>query len=468
MRSGGDRSGCRPVRRWWRQFGRGGLLFCLLGTACAVLPSPVVAAGFALIEQSVSGQGRAFAGAAVVADDASTVYFNPAGLTRLDGAAVLAGSHLILPRVLFDDQGSMTANGTPLEGGEDSTRVGALVPNLYLAAPLGRRWVAGFGVNVPFGLVTHYDDDWVGRYHAVESDVQTVNLNPALAWRVSDQLAVGAGFNAQYIDVTLTSAVDVGGACAAQLPVSACRTQGLAPQQSDGFADIHGTDWAFGFNVGVLFEPLSSTRVGLTYRSSLRYSVNGWADFTVPVGAALLTEAGVFVDTAIESAVTLPDSVSLAFAQAVGARITVLAGVDWTGWRDFDELRIRYASAQPDSVTTENWENVYRFALGVDWQVRPGWVLRTGFAYDQTPIPDAAHRTPRIPGNDRRWFSVGLGYRGQGGLQVDFGYSHLDAKTTAIDHVFESSIPSLRHRLTGEFTDANVDIVALQLGWAFN
>ncbi len=440
-----------------------GLLLALL----AGLAGAVQAAGFALIEQSVSGQGRAFAGAAAVADDAATVYFNPAGMSELPAATVLAGGHLVLPRVSFHDQGSTTATGKPLPGGNESSRAGAVVPNAYLSIPLGRRLTAGLGINTPFGLITHYDDDWVGRYHAVESEVKTLNVNPALAFAVTDRLSIGAGVNAQYIDVTLSSAVDMGGVCAAQLPASACAAQGLVPQQSDGFVDINGTDWAYGYNLGLLWEPLDGTRLGLAYRSQMRYAVSGSADFKIPGGAAFLTDTGSFIDTGVSSSVTLPDSANLALAQALGPRLTVLASVLWTGWRDFDELRIAYQSNQPDSVTTENWDNNYRFAFGLNWQVSRRFVLRSGIAYDQTPIPDATHRTPRIPGNDRRWLSFGVGYQGPQGLRIDLGYSHLEAANTAIDNTLEASIPSLRHRLTGEFAGTAVDIVALQVGLTF-
>ena len=168
--------------------------------------STALASGFAIIEQSVSGLGNAFAGGAASADDASTIFFNPAGMMLLQDQQVVTGGHVIIPSAKFSATTATNAMGGSLgtnnggDGGET-----AVVPNLYYSFKSSDKFALGVGITAPFGLVTKYDDTWVGRYHAVESDVMTVNVNPAFAYQATDKLTVAAGFSIQYIDVTLSS-----------------------------------------------------------------------------------------------------------------------------------------------------------------------------------------------------------------------------------------------------------------------
>ncbi|MFQ5642716.1 MAG: OmpP1/FadL family transporter, partial [Thiogranum sp.] len=237
-------------------------------TACT---STGMASGFALIEQSASQMGNAFAGGSAVANDASTIYFNPAGMTRLKTQAV-AGTHLVITSAKFDGTGTDPA-GFPTSGGNGGDAGGnGVVPNLYFSTPLGDGLFAGIGINVPFGLSTEYDDGWKGRYQAIESEVKTININPSMAYQINNRLSVGVGVSLQYIDAKLTQNIDQGSLCVptqAQLQAlgvpgaDPANCAGLVPQGSDGFAKVEGDNWAGGYNLGLLYEPTSSTRVGL-------------------------------------------------------------------------------------------------------------------------------------------------------------------------------------------------------------
>ena len=148
-------------------------------------------------------------------------------------------------------------------------------------------------------------------------------------------------------------------------------------------------------------------------------------------------------------------------------KLTLLADITWTGWSSFDELRIKYANTnQPDSATTESWDDTFRYSIGLDWQYSNKIKLRTGLAYDQTPIPDAEHRTPRVPGNDRTWLSFGGTYNINDAFTVDIGYSHLFVSNTSINNTFESSQPALAATLKGSY-EASVDILSAQLRWNY-
>ena len=435
------------------------------------LPTAVNAAGFALIEQSASGMGNSFAGGAAVAEDASTVFFNPAGLTRLEGRQLSGALHYINPKSKFNNEGSKTALGQPLTGDDDDGGRDGWVPNLYYTQDLAERWKVGIGINAPFGLTTEYDDDWIGRYHAVKSDVVTLNINPSLAYKANDNISLGFGVSAQYIDVELTSAIDMGSVCFAQelgavIPPGTCNALGSGPQQNDGFAKLTADSWDFGYNFGFLYEFTTASRVGVHYRSKIKHSLEGDANFTVPGELGFLTSTGNFVDSNLTADVSLPDSLSVSYFQELNASVAFMFDWTLTRWSSFDELRIDYDSNQPDTVTTEDWDDSNRFSAGLNYRLNPSWLLRFGMAYDQTPIPNSKHRTPRLPGNDRTWVSFGFNFQPQDNLSMDFGYAHLFIPDADINNTYESGVPTLNHTLSGSY-ELQVDIVSAQLNWKF-
>jgi len=425
-----------------------------------VLSGQVQGAGFALIEQSAAGAGNAFAGGAASAEDASTVYFNPAGMTNLKTNSQLqAGVHAVEPTLKFTNQGSTLAdtyNGQPLTG--DNTQDGgvpALVPIIFYVQGISPDLKFGMGINVPFGLKVKYDDNWVGRYHAVDSELSSVNINPGLAYKATDSLSLGFGLNLQTVDVTLSSAIDFGALI-------------LQPQQYDGFVTIKGDNQdnlSYGWNAGLLYQWADRTRVGLAYRSAIDHKIKGDADFTVPGAVSFITSSGAFTDSKVSADVTFPQTASLSAFHNYNDALAVMADITWTGWSDFKELRLKYDNPQqPDSVTTEDWKDTFRYSLGVKYRLYPQWLLRSGIAYDQSPVPNAQRRTARIPDNDRTWFSLGAGYQVGESLSLDFAYSHLWVKNTEIHNQLETSAPELNATLNGSYK-SSVNIFGVQLVW---
>lgn len=437
------------------------LVISLGGLSAAMMLTPTFGSGFALNEQSASGLGNAFAGGAAIAEDATTVYFNPAGMSRISGDELAVGANLIMIKAAFSNNGSINAtDDQPLSGRNDTSKVDDFVPNVYYVTDFAKAsgWKFGVGLNVPFGLRTDYEDDWIGRYHAVHSDLKTLNVNPSASYEFSDKLAVGAGVSIQYLEVELTSAVDFAGICSAQLPVSTCRSQ----ITSDGFASVTGKSWAYGWNLGMLYTMSETTRFGMAYRSQLKHDIDGNVDFTVPGGAQFLTSTGYFRDTAAEASVTLPASASISAYHEYNDKVAVMTDLSWTNWRVFDELRIQYPdSPQPDSVTTEEWDDTLKLAFGLNYTLNPQMLIRTGIAYEQTPIPNAERRTARIPGNDRRWVAIGMGFKPLKNLAFDIAYAHLFTSKTDINNTYESTVPTIQHTLRGSY-DSAVDILSLQ------
>ena len=420
----------------------------------------ISASGFAVTENSASAQGNSYAGAAAAAEDASTVWFNPAGMMKLDSNQIVVAGHFISPSSTFTNQGSTNADGTDLLGANDDAGIDAFVPNFYWVTAINDEIKFGLGINAPFGLKTEYNDTWVGRYHAVESDLKTVNFNPSLAFQLNEQLSVGVGLNIMLVDVTLTSAIDFGALL-------------NSPGAADGFGDLEGDNLngvdglTYGLNMGLMYDITPKTTLGIAYRTEMDIDVEGTAKFKVPTAAAPVLSSGAFQPSgALKASITLPQSFSVSIAHDYEV-LTVLADITWTGWSSFDELRIEYENpAQPDSVTTEDWDDTFRYSIGLDWRQSEKLTLRTGIAYDETAIPSPERRTPRVPGNDRTWLSFGGTYVINPAFTVDVGYSHLFISDTKINNTFESSQPALAATLTGTY-EASVDILSAQLRWNY-
>ncbi len=426
---------------------------CLAGTAAW-------GAGFAIKEQSPSALGNAFAGATAEAADISYMFFNPAGLTRHSGTQFQTGVSYIAPRSEPKDASGSTIAGVPIAGGDGGSDISedAFVPTLYAMHSLSDRLKLGLGINAPFGLETDYNDDWVGRYHALNSELATININPNVAYKVLDELSLGIGLQAQYADADLSNAVDFGSIGAASgIPFA-------VPGQQDGKSELEGDDWGFGFNVGAMIEPDERTRIGVAYRSQVAHTLSGGVDFQLDgagVGQTIQAASGSFTDTDAKASLTTPDMASLGFYHEFNDRWAVMGEAQYTIWSKFDELRIQFDNpAQPDSFTNEDWDDSWFGALGVTYRPQDDLALRAGVAFDESPIPDDT-RTPRIPGNDRQWIAIGAHYRPYSWFSVDAGYTHIfvDDSTVSLDATDPGE--TFRGNLDVEFESA-IDIVTVQ------
>jgi long-chain fatty acid transport protein len=414
-----------------------------LGYSFGLMPiESASAAGFALGEQSVKAVGNSLAGAAATAEDASTIFYNPAGLTELSGFQLQAGGHFIIPNVRFEN-----ASGGGNQGGDAG--VSAVVPNLYAAWDVGDRFKLGIGVNVPFGLATDYDSNWIGRYQGLKSKLATMNINPTVAAKITDQWSIGAGVNLQYAKAELSNAIDFG------------LIAGLGNGSSDGSVKIDGSDWRWGFNLGALYKPTPNSKIGLAYRSAITHNLQGRADFTVPSNLAVLTRQGTFTDTDVTAQLKTPDTLSLSAVQKISPQVTLLGDVTWTGWSRFKELRVNFANpAQPAIVQPENWHDTFRLALGLNYAASKALLLRAGVARDPTPVPNA-FRTVRIPDADRTWLSLGATYQPTPKFNLDLGYAHQFIGDAPLNQASPTG-----GTLIGEFKGA-INIISAQLRWAF-
>lgn len=420
----------------------------------------VVAAGFQLNETSGSGLGNAFAGAAAAAEDASTLWSNPAGLSRLGERQMAGAIHLVTPSIKFRNQFSAAATQQPLGG--DGGDAGGLnvVPNGYFAMPLNRQWTLGLGINAPWGLVTDYDDGWIGRFQADKSDIKTVNINPAASYRLQDNLSLGFGLNVQWIDATFTNQVNYSGAL---LQAGGPATPGL-----ETGVRIKGSDTAFGWNAGLLWELDKDRRVGVHFRSGIRYDVSGDVTFSNPTTsnpAAAAVNTNVLFNSGVTAKVKLPPIANLSYYGAIDNRWAVMADAQWTGWSTVKDLTFVRSSGVTLGSTPENFKDVWKLAAGASYRYDGTWLFRGGVAYDRSPV-QREFRTPRLPDHDRVWVTAGAQYRWSPSMKIDFGAGYVRAKEAAINKSGDPPSVLANGLLNGQYK-ATVTILSAQLTSTF-
>ncbi|MEQ1525964.1 MAG: outer membrane protein transport protein [Gallionella sp.] len=425
-----------------------------VAVALLAMSGSAAASGFALIEQSASGLGNAYAGGAASAEDASTVFFNPAGMSRLGGKQVVVAGHLITPSAKFSDNGSTAAALQPSVGGTGGDAGGmAFVPNAYYAMELNPKTRIGLGINAPFGLQTEYDSNWMGRFQAIKSKIETVNLNPSVSYQATDALSLGAGLNYQHIKGELTSAVNYSAAAFAVGGAGALAAVG--GPGVEGVVTISGSDSAWGYNLGALMQLNDRTRIGAAYRSTIKYTLTGTVAFT-GVPAALAAQPTVQNGDVILP-ISMPDSFSVSGVHKLSDSYEVMADATWTGWSVFEQLKIDRTSGANVQTVQEKWKDTWRVSAGASHHYNEKLTVRAGVAFDQAAVSDT-YRTARIPDNDRTWLSLGGQYKMSTASVIDFGYAHLFVKDSTIA---DNQAAGGKGNLVGSYKNS-VDILSAQ------
>jgi long-chain fatty acid transport protein len=398
-----------------------------------------LAAGFAINEQSVSSMGTAFAGRSSSADDATTVFGNPAGMARLKREQVSAGAAMIFAKTDIDD-----ANGT-FGGSNDGDMVPTVgVPMGYYVKPLDEKWAVGMGIYVPFGLITDYESGFEGRYFGDRSEVRVITLQPTVSYRINDQLSVGFGPTINRIDGELTSAV----------------LNPLSLGSNDGKVKVKGDDTALGFNAGVLFELDPRTRFGLTYHSKVDYTLKG--DTTVSGSGFVLGSSAGKYDASLD--LETPESVDFSVTHDLNDAWTLYAGSTWTRWSRLEEIEVEnkgvgglLGPALSTITEEQDWRDTWSYAVGAAYKLNQQWTLRAGLAYDQSPARNE-FRSPRIPTDDRKILSLGAAWSPNDDMTIDVAYSYLkedDAKidqTSPIKGAYSATYKNSAHGLGAQVT----------------
>jgi long-chain fatty acid transport protein len=442
---------------------RGTILLCCRGALAVLIAATIeataFASGYAVREQGAVAQGASFAGATAQASGPSALFFNLAAIALLPGQQAAISGSLLLPRIAPDTGDA--ARGTafahaPITGTLSGDAASdATVSALYGTARIGSDLSLGIAVTSPWGLVTKYDPGFIGRYHALTSELLTENIAATLAWRAHPTLSLGASFQMQYAAARLSNAVDFGA-------VGSLGGTAVRPGAADGRSTLDGTDWAFGYQLGLLWEPAPGTRMGMSFRSAVFHELRGDSRFEgvpAPLAAA-------FRDAPARADFVTPEIASVGFAQTLGTRWTLLADVAWTNWSRVSELRVR-TDGRPDAVTEQRWRDSWLIALGAEYRATNALTLRSGVAFDQSPVPDAT-RTPRIPDSDRYWLSIGASLWIGPGVELTIAYSHIfgSRATVRLRDEGPRSTNSLRGDLNLEYRP-RVDILTLEARFAF-
>lgn len=421
------------------------------------------AAGFQLLEQNAAGIGNAYAGTAALAEDASTVYWNPAGMSMLKGRTVTFGVDAVKPTAKFSNSGTLAPAGIGSVGGNGGDAGDwAAIPFGYFVMPLTDRISVGVGMSGPFGLTTEYDNGWAGRFYAVKSAVETININPSISFKLNDQFSLGIGANFQKIDAELTNQVDYFAALAQAAGPAAAAA--LLPNQAqrEGLAKIEGDDTAWGWNIGALWQVSPTTRLGVAYRSSIKYEVEGTVSFAnrpAQLGAAL-------ADGGVKGKLEVPDSATLSVYQVLNDRWEMMGDVSWTGWSKIQNLTFNRTSAGATLPGERlGWRDTMRVALGANYKYSDQWKLRMGLAWDQSPVQDST-RLPRLPDSDRIWLAFGAQYRLSPASTIDFGYSHIFIDDGSISTSTEPAAAGGKGVLRGNYNNS-VDLLGAQFSMRF-
>lgn len=416
-----------------------------LAIASLVMTTATHAGSFSLYTESRGAAvGNYAAGVAAEAADASTGWYNPAGLSLIHNQQMVVGGVGVFPNSELTGSSTFRTSGlgdytqsfNDLEGAKN-----AFVPSFHFAYPLGQNVTAGLSIVSPFGLSTEWSAQGPVRYAATHSELLTMNVSPELGGKITDNLAIGGGIDFQYSKVKFNQVLG------APSYLQELQEAGLPtfPNGFDSSSYNRGDSFGVGFHAGLLFMFNNNhTRVGMNYQSEIRQQYHGYSRLTGPLATPGLDIAdvdsivgantnAVFKNNSLSSNdIDFPDIVTLSAYQDINDQLALLGSVVYTGWKSFSTIQLNGVAAfEPtlgqvtvNSVSEELYRNVWRFAVGANYKVNERVMVRFGGGYDQTPTTDA-HRDIRIADSNRWALSVGSRYQARSNIAVDVGYTHL-------------------------------------------
>ncbi len=336
-------------------------------------------AGFAMVQQGTAamGQGNAFV---ADASDATAIFYNPAGLNQLKGAQVYQGTLVNYPDREFHGEGKSSETNHRIY---DSA-------NFYFAIPVHNRVALGLGFFAPFGMGSAWSPEWQGRYITTYSSLKTYNLNPVISAKVLENLSLAAGFNVMWSRVELKRKV-----------------QAPFPGFADGESRLAGSGEGYGYNLGVLYEPVSGVKLGVAFRSGIfvKYRGDISLNFTpsLPVSISSTGSAG------LNFPPSLTWGINYSRLKPFGRPLALEFDTTWTGWSSYNEFRAKFDRPLLKTYglfVPKEWHDAWAFRFGANYEVKEGMKLRVGYIYDLTPVPDSTFE-PQLPDANRHVFTVG-------------------------------------------------------------
>lgn len=418
----------------------------MMGASAAAMAS-----GYHFGTQSVSAQSTANASAAEAAD-ASTIFYNAAGMTKLEGTNISGALNLVMPNVEYSNASGVykVTGGTPITRGDGVTGTTAATsgeltestvaaPHFYVSHQLNDKTFVGVGVYVPFGSETEYQRNSVLRYNLNATSLKTIAINPTVAFKLNEKHSVAVGVIAQHADAHLRQYANFGflvGRASGLTGAALVGTNGTA----DGFADVNGDDWGFGYNLAWMWDINEQARVGVNYRSEIEHTLSGTAKWNKSrvaavygaTAAAQLTALGYADSEKASVKINTPESLSVHGMYRLNPKTDLFGDVTWTKHSRFKAAQLVYGNSKPSqsNITYLNpaWKDSFKVSVGGAYQLSEPLQLRFGLAYDKSPVPDDNHRLSTMPDNDRIWYSIGAKYDLNKRSSLDFAYSFVQIK----------------------------------------
>jgi long-chain fatty acid transport protein len=414
----------------------------LIGSALAcgaVVTSSAMAGGLELYELGTPDVGLASAGYAARADDASTVFKNPAGMSRLDGSQLQGGLQAMYGSVSFTPDANTSARlGT--DGGGNA--IGWLPGgSLFFTQELSEKWAVGFGALSYFGLADAYNDNWVGRYYVQNSALLGFSLMPSVSFKANDWLSIGAGLNAMYGMLNVETAVN----------------NVVGP---DGQLKLKDGTWGFGANVGILIEPAKSTRIGVTYLSPVNLDFEDTPSFTGlgPGLSAILANP-----SSLNLGMKVPQSVMVSGYHDLNDQWAIMADFGWQNWNQFGEVNVGVEASGVTRTVNANYQDTYHGALGAQYRPCEQWRFTAGAAFDSSAV-ESQFRTVTMPMGQAWRFGVGAVYHASAKVDLGLAYEFMWGGSMSVD---QGQDLSARGRVAGAYQDAWFSFITANLTWKF-
>lgn len=416
------------------------------------------AAAFQLWEQDGASIGNYHAGRAASAEDASTAFYNPAGLVRIKNQQLVLGVDPIVTEFKFHGNVDVNTVGFGDAGPTSTASEGGgmnFVPNLHYAAPLCDRLVLGLSAFSPFGLKTDYSQEDYTRYAATLTSLRVIDISPSFGLAITDKLSVGGGIDFQRANAEF------------DLVAGNQLLDELVQQKMDTYGQNTGADHAYGFHAGILYEFTPQTRMGVSYMSRVIHKLRGSSLFYGPL--ANDDSGGTQNSEFLQTKITLPPTTTLSLFHSFNSRWDAMGSVSYTQWSVLQSLDlfnvaavVNGASSNNVTVTIpEHYHNTWNFSVGSNYHVNEEWMLRTGLGFDQTPSNNA-DRNLQLPDNNRFALAVGAHFQATKSLGFDAGYTHIFVSNTRINNTINVGDQSTT--VSGN-VHANADVYGFQLKW---
>jgi long-chain fatty acid transport protein len=421
------------------------LYFALICTLSYLIfaTAPVQAAGLWVFEQGTPDLGTAAAGRAAMANDASTAFGNPAGMTRLKESQMTVAAQALFPQIKLNADNSSF-------GGGNGGNAGYFTPtaNISYVHSLTSDFKLGVSAGTYFGLGLDYDDDWAGRYYFLEGEFLTFGVNPVAAYRINKYLSVGGGMSMVVSRYEAKTAI-----------------RNLEPGSSDGKLKFKDTDVGFGGNAGVLISPTEGTRFGVQYRSKVELEYEDKPDLSGvgPLLQAALNLTGL-AGSSVKLDMEIPQAVLASAYHEVTDKLAIMGNIGWQNWSSFGNIDVSIDSDTSTSATQDlGYDDTWHFALGAQYRISRPWLLSIGAAYDTSPADSAKKRTPALPFNRQYRLAAGLQYELNQDVSLGSAYQYLDLGDANINRTGGL----LRGDLKGQYKKNEIHFIGFNLIWKF-